>query len=70
MKELPEEACLMVPITHPEHAAVFEKHQMKWHALPALSSFVLEMGGVEYTCCPFNGWYMSTEISARNLVDP
>jgi nitric oxide synthase oxygenase domain/subunit len=35
-----------------------------------LSNQVLEIGGIEYTCCPFNGWYMSTEISGRNLTDP
>lgn len=30
---------------------------------------VLEIGGIEYTCCPFNGWYMSTEIAMRNFTD-
>lgn len=27
------------------------------------------MGGIEYTSCPFNGWYMSTEIAMRNFTD-
>jgi nitric-oxide synthase len=30
----------------------------------------LEVGGVAYTAAPFNGWYMGTEIGARNLADP
>ena len=70
MKEIPKNSVLMVPITHPEHAKVFEQYKMQWHAVPAISSFVLEIGGLEYPCCPFNGWYMSTEIANRNLTDP
>ena len=30
---------------------------------------VLEIGGILYPAAPFNGWYMSTEIGARNLGD-
>ena len=29
----------------------------------------LEIGGIIYPCAPFNGWYMGTEIGARNLAD-
>ena len=29
----------------------------------------LEIGGVCYPAAPFNGWYMGTEIGARNLAD-
>ena len=29
----------------------------------------LEVGGVNYTAAPFNGWYMGTEIGARNFGD-
>jgi nitric-oxide synthase len=29
----------------------------------------LNIGGVHYPCAPFNGWYMGTEIGARNLAD-
>ncbi len=29
----------------------------------------LEVGGIHYTAAPFNGWYMGTEIGARNLAD-
>ena len=30
----------------------------------------LRLGGVDYPLAPFNGWYMGTEIGARNLADP
>jgi nitric-oxide synthase len=30
---------------------------------------MLEIGGVQYTAAPFNGWYMGTEIAARNFAD-
>jgi len=29
----------------------------------------LEIGGLLYTAAPFNGWYLGTEIGARNLAD-
>jgi nitric-oxide synthase len=29
----------------------------------------LTIGGVHYPLTPFNGWYMGTEIGARNLAD-
>jgi nitric-oxide synthase len=30
---------------------------------------VLRIGGVEFPCAPFNGWYMGTEIGSRDLGD-
>ena len=30
---------------------------------------ILEVGGIEFKAAPFNGWYMGTEIGARNLAD-
>ena len=30
---------------------------------------ILEVGGIEFEASPFNGWYMGTEIGARNLAD-
>lgn len=41
---------------------------LKWCAVPVLTNFRLEIGGVDYTCAPFNGWFMETEI-ARNLFE-
>jgi nitric-oxide synthase len=37
--------------------------------VPAISNMRLEIGGVSYPFAPFNGWYMGTEIGARNLAD-
>lgn len=66
--ELPRDAVLEVPIRHPTYSW-FETLGLKWHALPVISNMRLEVGGVSYTAAPFNGWYMGTEIGARNLGD-
>jgi nitric-oxide synthase len=66
--ELPADAVLEVPISHPEHPW-FADLGLRWHALPAISNMRLEIGGVSYTAAPFNGWYVGTEIGARNLSD-
>ncbi|NJK70302.1 MAG: nitric oxide synthase oxygenase [Microcoleus sp. SU_5_3] len=57
-----------VPIVHPEYDW-FGDLGLKWHALPAISDWRLEIGGISYSCAPFSGWYMSAEIGARNLGD-
>ena len=66
--ELPPGAVLEVPLTHPDHAW-FAELRLRWHAVPAISGMPLEIGGVTYQAAPFNGWYVGTEIGARNLVD-
>lgn len=68
VKALPPEAVLEVTIEHPEFSE-FNRLGLRWHALPAMSNQVLEMGGIHYPCSPFSGWYMGTEIAARNLAD-
>ncbi len=30
---------------------------------------LMEIGGLEFTACPFNGWYMGTEIGVRDFCD-
>jgi nitric-oxide synthase len=42
---------------------------LKWYALPAVSDVEMRLGGVLYGALPFNGWYMETEIGARNFTD-
>ena len=66
--ELPPDIVMEVPITHPDYDW-FESLELKWHALPAVTDWRLEIGGISYSCAPFNGWYMSAEIGARNLGD-
>lgn len=65
---LPGDAVLEVPIVHPEYPW-FASLGLRWHAVPAISDMCLEIGGICYPCAPFNGWYMGTEIGARNLAD-
>lgn len=65
---LPPEAVLEVPLTHPDFPW-FAELGLRWHALPAIADHVLSVGGVAYSCAPFSGWYMGTEIGARNLAD-
>jgi len=67
--DLPETAVLEVPLTHPEFAW-FAELGLRWHAVPAISNMRLSIGGVDYPLAPFSGWYMGTEIGARNLADP
>jgi nitric-oxide synthase, bacterial len=66
--QLAEGEVLEVAITHPDLAGIEDLH-IKWYAVPLISDMRLEIGGIEYTAAPFNGWYMGTEIGARNLAD-
>ncbi|GIF03102.1 nitric oxide synthase oxygenase [Actinoplanes siamensis] len=66
--ELPERAIREVPISHPEYAW-FTELGLRWHAVPAIANMRLTIGGVHYPLAPFNGWYLGTEIGARNFAD-
>lgn len=66
--EVPGDAVLEVEITHPAHAW-FAELGLRWHALPAISGMLLDVGGIRYTAAPFSGWYMLTEVGARNFAD-
>lgn len=65
---IPPDAVLEVPLTHPDHRW-FAGLGLRWHGVPAISNMPLEIGGVTYPAAPFNGWYLGTEIGARNLAD-
>ncbi|WP_228548366.1 nitric oxide synthase oxygenase [Sporosarcina obsidiansis] len=65
---IPKEIVKEVPIIHPELRGIAEL-EMKWYAVPIISNMCLTIGGIEYPMAPFNGWYMGTEIGARNLAD-
>ncbi len=66
--DLPADAVLEVPLSHPD-LPWFADLRLRWHAVPAISNMPLEIGGVHYPAAPFNGWYLGTEIGARNLAD-
>lgn len=67
--ETPSGIVREVPITHPEHPALGELG-LRWYAVPVVADMILTIGGIDYPCAPFNGWYMATEIASRNLLDP
>jgi nitric-oxide synthase, bacterial len=66
--EIPEDAILRIPLEHPTFPW-FAELGLEWYALPAVSEIALDLGGIAYRCTPFNGFYMVTEIGARNLSD-
>lgn len=66
--ELPKELVVEVELEHLE-IPEFSQLGAKWYAVPIISEMKLEIGGISYTMAPFNGWYMGTEIGARNLAD-
>ena len=66
--EVPEHAVREVPITHPEIEG-FASLGLRWYAVPVVSDMIMTIGGIEYPCAPFNGFYMGTEIASRNFAD-
>jgi nitric-oxide synthase len=66
--ELPQDAVMEVELRHPEESWC-QGLGLRWHAVPAIANMCLEIGGICYPAAPFNGWYMGTEIGARNLAD-
>ncbi|ERN51484.1 nitric oxide synthase oxygenase [Alkalihalophilus marmarensis] len=66
--EIPKDCIMEVPITHPAKPQ-FKGLNLKWYGVPFISDMRLEIGGIDYVAAPFNGWYMGTEIGARNLAD-
>ena len=66
--DIPSEIILDVNIVHPNYKW-FEELSLKWYVLPAASNMSLDLGGIQYTCAPFNGFYMGIEIGGRNLSD-
>ncbi|QZY30738.1 nitric oxide synthase oxygenase [Nocardioides coralli] len=65
---VPPDAVREVELEHPD-LPWFAELGMRWHAVPVISNNRLSIGGVSYPAAPFNGWYMGTEIGARNLGD-
>jgi nitric-oxide synthase, bacterial len=65
---LPEGAVREVAIRHPQLDGLTALG-LKWYAVPLVSNMILTIGGVDYPCAPFNGFYMGTEIASRNFAD-
>ncbi|TAA73569.1 nitric oxide synthase oxygenase [Planococcus salinarum] len=66
--ELPEQAVMEVRLRHSDIEG-FKALDVSWYAVPIIADMRMEIGGIHYTMAPFNGWYMGTEIGARNLAD-
>ncbi|XP_059764935.1 nitric oxide synthase, inducible isoform X1 [Balaenoptera ricei] len=66
--EIPPDLVFEVPMEHPKYEW-FRELELKWYALPAVANMLLEVGGLEFPGCPFNGWYMGTEIGVRDFCD-
>ncbi|EIT84327.1 nitric-oxide synthase [Fictibacillus macauensis ZFHKF-1] len=66
--DVPPELVVEVDLEHPTFSW-FTDLALKWYAVPIISSMKLEIGGIEFPAAPFNGWYMGTEIGARNFAD-
>jgi nitric-oxide synthase len=66
--DLPRDAVLEVRLGHPDFGWM-EQLGLRWYALPAVSSLSLEAGGLIYPAAPFSGWYLGSEVAARNFAD-
>jgi len=66
---LPSDAVRQVRLRHPR-LPWFEDLGLRWYAVPIISGMRFRAAGTDFTAAPFNGWYMGTEIGARNLADP
>ena len=67
--DLPRTAVLEVELSHPRHADLVGLG-LRWFAVPAVSGMALDVGGIQYSAAPSNGFYMGTEIGSGNLADP
>ncbi|THU86598.1 hypothetical protein K435DRAFT_868134 [Dendrothele bispora CBS 962.96] len=67
-RDVPEDCYKEVKISHPT-LPWFEELDLQWTDHPPVSAFVITIGGVDYCAAPFSGWYLGTEVAARNLGD-
>jgi len=66
--ELPEDCRHETRILHPQQSW-FSDLGLRWHCIPAVSDMLFDAGGILHRLAPFNGWYLDTEIAARNFTD-
>ncbi|MBH0113837.1 nitric oxide synthase oxygenase [Novosphingobium sp. YJ-S2-02] len=66
--DLPADSVREVDIRHPANPG-FAELALRWYTVPLVSDMILTIGGIDYPCAPFNGFYMGTEIASRNFVD-
>lgn len=66
--EWPEDITRTIPIEHPE-LKWFKSLELEWFMVPAVAGLALDAGGIQYRCAPSNGFFISTEVGARDLGD-
>uniref|UniRef100_A8LYF7 Nitric-oxide synthase n=1 Tax=Salinispora arenicola (strain CNS-205) TaxID=391037 RepID=A8LYF7_SALAI len=66
--DVPRHLVREVALAHPDHAW-FADLGLQWHAVPVIANMRLRIGGVNYSCAPFNGHYLADEIGTRNMCD-
>lgn len=66
--EVPKDLVHEVPIAHPDYPWL-ARMELRWYSVPAVADMALDAGGILYRFAPFSGWYMGTEIAARNFTD-
>jgi nitric-oxide synthase len=57
-----------VAIRHPTHTGLDELG-LRWYTVPIVTGMILTIGGIDYPCAPFNGFYLCTEIASRDFGD-
>uniref|UniRef100_T1IJV5 nitric-oxide synthase (NADPH) n=1 Tax=Strigamia maritima TaxID=126957 RepID=T1IJV5_STRMM len=67
--DIPPELALRIPLSHPDYPW-FADMGLQWFAIPAVSDMRMDLGGLEFTATPFNGWYTVPEVGTRDLCDP
>lgn len=65
---MPESSIREVEIRHPTMDGL-ARLGLRWYTVPCVCDMILTIGGVDYPCAPFNGFYMATEIASRNFLD-
>jgi len=40
---------------------------LEWYAVPAIANMSLDIAGMEFTCTPFNGWYVKYFFTSLHL---
>lgn len=68
MFDLPRSCIHDVSIAHPAFPAIADLG-LRWYSVPLVTGHIMTIGGIDYPCAPFNGFFMATEIASRDLAD-
>ncbi|MFM7127966.1 MAG: nitric oxide synthase oxygenase, partial [bacterium] len=66
--ELPDDCRQETRLAHPQQTW-FADLGLRWHCVPAVSDMLFDAAGLKFRLAPFNGWYLDSEIAARNFTD-